>query len=1098
MADDSGDSPAPNNFECTFCRRGFTKKEHLKPFKCAICDRSFSRGDVLNRHVKSHKQTPSSHSAPDTSPPGFPTPIPDVPLHSGSRNSSTANPGISSTNNSASISHIVWSSASRPGVRLAHHEASSLLWPDSEDLFQSLTSTDGMTWDQSLPGLGPPAYPPHETPYAKLPSAPDRSRQDDLGAAEDGHRAVQTVNGLLTNTLFDVTSHVELSDLTPRFLDSSLHMFFTKFIPILPVIHRPTFVYRDCSAPLLLNAIALGSLFLGTEDATAKGEALWRLAYTAIATSWPEMIGYRREYDVCSGVELVLTALLSQSYAALSKNPTLRMTSQTFYGLSMHWAQYCGMYDVGRTEAPDIPLEHDSIDARMHAWRSWAARETQLRTLLGLCVIDGVVSQFSGNLVNTWPSTSPLPLAADEAAFAADTADKWIRHMATARTSQNSMPVRFCDLYQSLFSDGPLSSQIDFGPGLLSLKILLEIMSSLATNFDTASQGSGGAQSKFRAVQALGHLRRHIACSMSLKAGDKAIGLLRWHAVCLDLVASTARGARRMCHHFGITQHIFGGKKRQEERQVNPQAWAQGLPARKCLLHALEIHKIASEVPLGVAHDVCLPGTLFAAATTYSSFALAGVSKALTPTFIDWETVILLGLEEAPEMSMSSTAEEARDTLVFLKGSPTSRPSGWVARNLIYELSSIRILLHSLSQHWGVTQEMEEVVGAWEAHFSNDPQKIYEEYRYLRQKCPIIHTNQYGGYWLMTRYEDVKRAAMDSDTYISSVKAVVPSDPRGIRRPPLNFDAPAHTPFRTALERTVKPARLKRLAEPLRKHAEAELAPLLARGRGDISAEFAASFVARMESEWLNLDPDVAPKLATAAAAWLNAWRMQDGETVTANSTIMYEIARDLLADRQVNPRDPEEDPASSLLLERDAEGNPLSEEHLIGCLRQSLVVGVVAPPILIGSICKHLSEHKDLQQKLREDESLIPAAMDEFLRLYSPYRGFARTTSKEVHLHGKTIRPKEPVTLCYTAANRDPEVFENPDEFIIGRENIAAHMGFGRGRHRCAGMPLARLTLDIVLRAILRNTHDFEVDGELQYSRMPELGIISCPMKFL
>lgn len=118
----------------------------------------------------------------------------------------------------------------------------------------------------------------------------------------------------------------------------------------------------------------------------------------------------------------------------------------------------------------------------------------------------------------------------------------------------------------------------------------------------------------------------------------------------------------------------------------------------------------------------------------------------------------------------------------------------------------------------------------------------------------------------------------------------------------------------------------------------------------------------------------------------------------------------------------------------------------------------MVAPPILIGSICNHLSKDKELQNRLREDESLIPAALEEFLRLYSPYRGFARTTSKEVCLHGKTIHPKEPITLCYTAANRDPEVFENPDEFILHRENIASHMGFGRGRHRCAGMPLARL----------------------------------------
>jgi len=217
-----------------------------------------------------------------------------------------------------------------------------------------------------------------------------------------------------------------------------------------------------------------------------------------------------------------------------------------------------------------------------------------------------------------------------------------------------------------------------------------------------------------------------------------------------------------------------------------------------------------------------------------------------------------------------------------------------------------------------------------DAVISNDPSKIYEEYRYLRRECPLVWTNQYGGYWLMTRYDDVRRAALDSATYISSVKAVVPSDPRGVRRPPLNFDAPAHTPFRTALERTVRPARLRRLREPLRRHAEHELAPLLAAGRGDISAGFGANFVAWVETEWLNLDPEIAPQLARTAAAWLNAWRMQDADTVIANSTKMYQIARDLLADRRLNPRDPEEDPASSLLLEKGADGNPLSEEHLV------------------------------------------------------------------------------------------------------------------------------------------------------------------------
>jgi cytochrome P450 len=386
----------------------------------------------------------------------------------------------------------------------------------------------------------------------------------------------------------------------------------------------------------------------------------------------------------------------------------------------------------------------------------------------------------------------------------------------------------------------------------------------------------------------------------------------------------------------------------------------------------------------------------------------------------------------------------------------------------------------------------------------NDISTIYQEYKHLRAKCPVAYTNEYGGYWLLTSYEDVKNAASNSTTYISSVKAVVPSDPRGIRRPPLNFDAPAHTPFRTALERTVKPSRIKRLREPLRRHAEATLAPLLERGHGDISAEFGANFVGHLEAEWLNLEPHIAPELSRTAAAWLNAWRAQDKETVTANSTKMYDIARNLMNDRRLHPRNPEDDPASSLLLETDSNGEQLSEEHLVGCLRQSLVVGVVAPPILIGSILAHLAKDKDLQNQLRaslprsssSDPSLIPAAIEEFLRLYTPYRGFARTVSRDVTLHNCTIRPKEPVTLHYTSANRDESVFGlDADQFRLGRENIKAHLAFGRGRHRCAGEALARLALNTVLETVLEMTAGFDIDGEIEYARMPELGIISVPM---
>lgn len=392
------------------------------------------------------------------------------------------------------------------------------------------------------------------------------------------------------------------------------------------------------------------------------------------------------------------------------------MTSQTFYGLSMHWAQYCGLYEVGQIESPAIPHMSDPIEIKMSAWRAWAARETQLRALLGLCIIDGVVSQFSGNFVNTWAATNSLPLAATDEVFEATSVDDWMTAMTRRNDSHSIKTARFYDVYHSLLVDGPQVDLVRNLSGLLNIKILLEILASLAADFERVTPGPTGLRCKVGATRALGTLRRIMSQSNTLSTADKTIGLLRWHAVCLNLVGSTARGARRMCHHYGITQHIFGGKKRQEPGPVNPERWAQGLLARKSLLHAIEIHKIASEVPLGIMHDTCLPSALFAAATTYASFALPGLTKVFVPAAIDWDTVILSGLDDDFHVPTTPNPDEPQhNTLRFMESSIDVPPPSWTARNLFYDLSSIRMLLHSLSQNWGVTQEMEEVVGSWEA-----------------------------------------------------------------------------------------------------------------------------------------------------------------------------------------------------------------------------------------------------------------------------------------------------------------------------------------------------------------------------------------------
>jgi cytochrome P450 len=213
---------------------------------------------------------------------------------------------------------------------------------------------------------------------------------------------------------------------------------------------------------------------------------------------------------------------------------------------------------------------------------------------------------------------------------------------------------------------------------------------------------------------------------------------------------------------------------------------------------------------------------------------------------------------------------------------------------------------------------------------SDNPLDIHHSYDLLRTTHPLAYTTHSSGYYLLTRYTDIKSAALDSTTYISSVKAVIPSDPRGLRRPPLNFDAPAHTPYRTALDRTLKPARIAHLAEPLQGHAARLLAPLLENGRGDICTVFAQDYAAWVETEWLNLEPEDAPRLARTASAWVDAWRRMDREETTRFSAELYEIAEGVLRDRRERRRDVEEDPGSSLLEEKGRDGEGLGVEGLV------------------------------------------------------------------------------------------------------------------------------------------------------------------------
>ena len=372
---------------------------------------------------------------------------------------------------------------------------------------------------------------------------------------------------------------------------------------------------------------------------------------------------------------------------------------------------------------------------------------------------------------------------------------------------------------------------------------------------------------------------------------------------------------------------------------------------------------------------------------------------------------------------------------------------------------------------------------------NDDPAHVFAVYDHLRAQAPCAYTDDEGGYWTLTRFADVRDAAADAETFISSVKAVVPSDPRGIRRPPLNFDAPRHTPFRRALTRTLTSRRVAEIVDALRPRGQQLFAEFLQAsqdGGADISKGFGTMLPASAACLWLGLEDERSDWLAETATLWVDAWRRQDGEEVSRYSERMYDVARWLVEDRRLNPRDPRVDPASSLLSEQ-IDGEPLETELIVGALRQSLVVGMVAPPLLIGSMAAHLSEDSELRGVLQKNHDLRDAGVEEFIRLYSPYRGFARTASRVVSVGGREIHPGEPITLSYAAANRDPAHFPDPHRFKLDRDNAREHLGFGRGTHQCVGMHLSRGVIRIALDLLVE--HDFVMTAEPVPTRMPELG---------
>ena len=356
---------------------------------------------------------------------------------------------------------------------------------------------------------------------------------------------------------------------------------------------------------------------------------------------------------------------------------------------------------------------------------------------------------------------------------------------------------------------------------------------------------------------------------------------------------------------------------------------------------------------------------------------------------------------------------------------------------------------------------------AWVA----DPYPIWDT---LRATCPVAHSQRYGGVWLPTRHADVSAIANDTEHFTSRSVVVTnhrpPMElaPQGIA-PPISSDPPYHADARRMLLPAFSPQNVDKLIPSTRAYCRELLSAVQGKDVFDAAAEYAQHIPVRVIANMLGLpeaDGDVFRGFVHDVLEGVARPLEERIETFLALLAYLQGHIDDHLA----NPRDD----MISFLLEAEIDGARLDHFQVARTIGLLLIAGIDTTWSAIGASLWHLAKTPSDRERLVADPSIIPTAVEEFLRAYAPVT-MARLVKEDFEFQGCPMKAEEWILQSFPAANRDPEVFDRPDEVLIDRQPNR-HAAFGLGIHRCAGSHLARMEIRVALEEFLNAFPSFEL----------------------
>jgi cytochrome P450 len=341
-----------------------------------------------------------------------------------------------------------------------------------------------------------------------------------------------------------------------------------------------------------------------------------------------------------------------------------------------------------------------------------------------------------------------------------------------------------------------------------------------------------------------------------------------------------------------------------------------------------------------------------------------------------------------------------------------------------------------------------------------DQRAAYDE---MRERCPVAYSEFMG--WSLFRHEHIAIALADPETYsnVSRFLAI-----------PNGMDPPVHGRYREALAAYFDQEQMARLEPRAREIATNLLGPMLSGGEAEFIDAFATPFALKTLCALLGWPEQQWECLGGWTHGNQQAAFSRDQAAGEALASLFSKHVKVNLDMHRASPHDVAD--ATDALLRTDVDGKRFDDDQIVSILR-NWTAGQGTAAAGLGILVLHLAQEPELQDRLRSDPSLIPAAIEEILRVDDPLVANRRTTTREVEIHGRTIPKGENLSLMWIAANRDPRAFDDPNAVKLERSTDAG-LVWGQGVHLCLGSPLARLEMRVALEELLSRTKRIEFTG--------------------